>query len=60
MKKKEEVKKSSVSNKNCDEKVVIKHIVEEKDLEQISGGDLVFCITKYQTKCENKVKVDEP
>ena len=55
MKKKEEVKKSSASNKNCDEKVVIKHIVEEKDLEQISGGDLKFCITKKYGICDYHV-----
>lgn len=55
MKKKEEVKKSSVSDKNCDEKVVIKHIVEEKDLEQISGGDLKFCITKKYGICDYHV-----
>ena len=60
MEKKEVIKKCAVANKNCDEKVVIKQTIEEKDLEQVSGGDLVFCITKYQTKCENKVKVDEP
>jgi hypothetical protein len=45
MEKKDEIKKSAITNEMSNEKVVM-HELNEKDLGQVTGGDINFCPKK--------------
>ena len=40
------VKKVAITGMDADDKVVMRQELNEEDLEQITGGDIIFCIKK--------------
>lgn len=46
MKMKDEIKKCTIVNEMYDEKVVHMRALDDKDLEQVTGGEIKFCPKK--------------
>ena len=53
MEKKNEIKKTVITNEMFDEKVVCKQTLEEKDFEQVAGGTIISCFAKDKFKKKN-------
>lgn len=52
MEKKDEIKKNAITNEMSNEKVVMNEL-NEKDLGQVTGGDIKFCPKKgLNSKCK--------